>query len=172
MTSRIPEAGEATPNDTSPPPVSDSGVSNGSSLCLSESGALSSEQTIEPPSATSAGRDMLSVNSTLVRVEGVKEKSLSCLSLEVCASADNLFMLTQDDLIGTGCASDLGSVERVGLSEDDEEALGLGGEGEGVPRIVLGRHEETMMLHASRDEETCGDAGEGMDTNDQSVALQ
>lgn len=162
MTSLTTETGgEASLKDTSPPPVSDSGVSNGSSLCLSESGApLSTEQAMEPTTTTtttSAGTELLAQNSLCVRVEDSMEKGLSCLSLEVCASGDNLNMLNQDDL--SGCLSgpgSMGSMERVGLRMGGEEEERLG---RGVPKRLSDGEEEIVAL---QDMETCGDAGDGM----------
>lgn len=158
---------ESAPKDTSPPPVSDSGVSNGSSLCLSESGVpISSEQAMEPITTTSASRDVLAQNTLFVNVEDSLEKGLSCLSLEVCASGDNLNMLSQDELSGSGCGSGPGSVE--GLCMDGEEGVGLGATAYGgrVPMVVLdGEEEEIMALQSGQIVETCVDTGEGMNTD-------
>ena len=137
----------------SPPLVSDSGVSNGSSLCLSESGTLPSEQAmLSPPSSiTTAGIDgsnLTSTNLLCVRVEGV---SLSRVSLEVCASVDNLDMITQDDLCGSDGenGSGHGSVSSV-------EGV------DGVPSIMLDQGgEEIVTLQSSGDVPVCMDAGKG-----------
>ena len=176
MTSRTSETGEvAVVKDSSPLPVSDSGVSNGSSLCLSDGGAVSSEQVMELSSTTSDGT--LTQNALFLKVEEVMEKGLSCLSLEVCASADNLFMLNQDDLsessCGSGPGSGPGSVERVGLNVASKEVwLGESGADGGVPRIVLDGHQEVLPLQSSHDAETCGEAGKGKNTNEYSLTTK
>ena len=164
--------GEASPKDTSPPVVYDSGVSNGSSSCLSDSGGPTGTETSKPHLImTSAAPDNPSKVSSFLSVEEHAEKGLSCLSLEVCASGDNLNMLSQDDL--SGCESapgSLGSVEREldvtehgsGEREDDqEEAEDRIEEGRVVLRVSLsGEHEDVGSRQDSQ--RNCGvDSREG-----------
>lgn len=146
MTSVEPEREDRTSQKAvGSPAVSDSGVSNGSSTFLYENGGSTvSEAASRPPPPTTivTPSDTTGVGVTTVKrtsflsLDGHTDKGLSCLSLEVCASGDNINMLTQDDLSGCGSSSGPGS---MGSLERELEAV------EFSASITTDKKEDSLM---------------------------
>jgi len=95
------------------------------------------------------------------------DKGLSCLSLEVCASGENINMLSGDDL--SGCGSSLGSVERELSSVEREQSPVVAGEDEdrlGSCATASGQEEALKDVGNSlvdlRRSSGSANAGEGM----------
>lgn len=175
MTSVEEERGDRTSQkDVSPPDISDSGVSNGSSSCLSENGGHAvTEAASKPPVIVTAETS----NGTPVRktsylsVDEQTEKGLSCLSLEVCASGENINLLNQDDLseCGSSGSRSMGSVDRElnseefsngrGAERDEEEQEENGMEKARMP--VRNEQEGVASNQDSSPRRSPGDCSEG-----------